>query len=158
MFCYKKATLEDLEAIWDRSIADNPDDPRYPRWKKDFITRNQENRAATFIIIKDGDPIGEVTLAYDQPGSRSVLADGKTAGYVQALRIREEFEGQGHVSRLMRTMEAYAAQQGLSRLTIGVEASETRALAIYLHWGYDRFLMAEEDEGALVLFYAKELS
>ena len=26
MFCYRKATLEDLETIWNRSIAENPED------------------------------------------------------------------------------------------------------------------------------------
>lgn len=157
MFLYRKATLEDLERIWNRNIAENPEDPRYLRWKKDFISRNLEDRAATFLVIADGEPVGEVTLAYHQQGNRASLADGITTGYVQALRIRKEFEGQGHVSKMMALVEQYAIQRGLTCLTIGVEASETRNLAIYLHWGYNRFLMAEEEDGELVLFYGKNL-
>lgn len=157
MFLYKKASLDELEQIWDRHIAENPEDPRYLRWKKDFISRNRNGEAVTFLVTADGEPVGEVTLAYHQSGSRASLADGRTTGYVQALRIRKEFENQGHVSRMMTVMERYARQQGLTQLTIGVEASQTRNLAIYLHWGYDRFLMAEEEDEELILFYGKDL-
>ena len=48
-------------------------------------------------------------------------------------------------------------QMGFQKLTIGVEAAETRTLAIYLHWGYDQFVTAEVDDGELVLFYGKAL-
>ena len=46
---------------------------------------------------------------------------------------------------------------GFQILTIGVEASETRNLAIYLHWGYNRFITSETDNDELVLFYEKEI-
>jgi len=157
MFVYRKASLEDLERIWNYHIAENPDDPRYLRWKQDYISRNQRNEAATFVIADNDEPVGEVTLSYLQSGSRKLLADGSGIGYVQALRIRKEYEGQGHSSRLMRTMEAYAAERGFSKLTIGVEAAQTRTLGMYLHWGYDQFVMSEIDDGELVLFYAKAL-
>lgn len=160
MFEYRTASLQDLEKKWDRSIAENPQDPRYLRWKQEFIFRNQNNQAVTFLALADGEPVGEVTLdfyASGYTGNRALLADGKTIGYVTALRIQEKFQGQGHVSMLMRVMERFAAQQGFRRLTIGVEASETRNLGIYLHWGYDRFVMSEIDDGELVLFYAKTL-
>jgi len=161
MILYRKATLEDLEKIWNRHIAENPDDLRYLRWKQEFITRNQTNQVATFVIVADGSPIGEVTLdflASGYSGSRELLADGKNTAYITALRIQKEFEGNGHVSKLMQLMEAYAVKAGFSQLTIGVEAAETRNLSIYLHWGYDKFVMAEEDDGELVLFYQKKLN
>lgn len=44
-----------------------------------------------------------------------------------------------------------------TQLTIGVDAAESRNLAIYLHWGYNRFVLGEIDDGELVLFYAKAL-
>ncbi|MBQ9768086.1 MAG: GNAT family N-acetyltransferase, partial [Lachnospiraceae bacterium] len=69
----------------------------------------------------------------------------------------EEFEGQGHVSELMACVEEYAKEQGIQALTIGVEAAETRNLAIYLHWGYDSFVMSETEDEALVLYYRKAL-
>ena len=54
-------------------------------------------------------------------------------------------------------MEAYAAEAGLDRLTIGVEAAEARNLAIYLHWGYTEFVYSETDCGELILYYAKNI-
>ena len=158
---YRKATLEDLEQIWNRSIADNPDDPRYIRWKQQFIRDNLSGDAATFVICIDGDCVGEGTLLLSPSckavQGRSCLCDGETSANINALRIRKEFEGQGHISKLMSAMEAYARSTGLKALTIGVEAAESRNLAIYLHWGFTQFLMHEEEDGELILYYGKEL-
>lgn len=157
MILYRKASLEDLERLWDHHIADNPGDDRYLRWKTQFISRNRNGEAATFVTVADGESVGEVTLEYRQSGNRAILADGRRTGYVGALRIRKEFEGLGYVSNMMKHMEAYAREKGFSRLTIGVEAAETRNLGIYLHWGYDEFVMSEVEDGTLILFYAKSL-
>ncbi len=162
MICYRKATFDDLNRIWDYTMAMNPDEPRMQRWRESYITRNREGRAATYVAVVDGEPVGEVTLdyhadAYGNPDTRKFLADGKNTAYVTALRIREEFEGKGYISGLVAFMEASAREMGYTSLSIGVEAAETRNLAIYLHWGYDQFLTAEFDGGELVLFYAKTL-
>lgn len=162
MFFYKKATLQELDKIWERNIAENPGDDRYLRWRDRFLDRNRKQQAATFVILDGTEPVGEVTLdyyaaGYGNPQTRSRLADGDQMAYVTALRIQSEYEGQGHVSRLMACMEEEARHIGFTRLSIGVEAAESRNLAIYLHWGYDQFLLAEEDGDQLVLFYAKNL-
>jgi len=161
MFCYKRATLDELEQIWNRNIADNPEDPRYLRWKNQFMEDNASGAAATFVILVDGSPVGEGTLLLS-PDCRAIrgrtsLCDGKTVANINALRIQESYEGLGHVSNLMHVIEDYAKVQGLSRLTIGVEATETRNLGIYLHWGYDQFVMSEEEDSVLVLYYGKDL-
>ena len=162
MICYRKATLDDLERVWDYNMAMNPEEPRMQRWKESYITRNVENRAATYVVVIDGEPVGEVTLdyyaeAYGNPEIRKHLADGSKQGYLTALRIRKEFEGNGYISGLMRFVEQDAAQKGFTALTIGVEAAETRNLAMYLHWGYNRYVIAEQDGDELVLFYEKQL-
>ena len=158
---YRKATLEDLEQIWNRSIQENPDDPRYLRWKQEFIANNISGAAATFVICIDGDCVGEGTLLLSPEcraiRGRSCLCDGRTSTNINALRIRKPFEGHGHISKLVKTMESYARSIGLTSITIGVEAAETRNLSIYLHWGFDHFLMHEEEDGALVLYYEKTL-
>ena len=160
MICYRKATLEDLDVLWDKEIEQNPDDPRYIRWKGSFLERNRSGRGATFLVFDGESAVGQVTLdrfADGYSGNREPLADGITTAYVNSLRIDQAYEGKGYVSQLMHHMENWAKEQGFSRLTVGVEAAESRNLAIYLHWGYTNFIMAEEDCGELVLFYAKEL-
>ena len=58
---------------------------------------------------------------------------------------------------MMKEMELYAKSIGVTRLTIGVEAAEARNLGIYLHWGFALFLMHEVEDGALVLYYGKDI-
>ena len=161
MFEYRVATIADLETIWNFNIAKNPGDERWVRWKEEYIHQHSTGMATTFVVLCDGEPIGEGTLLLSPEcgaeKGRLDLVDGKTVANVNALRIRKAYEGQGHISKLMKVMETYAAESGLERLTIGVDASETRNLAIYLHWGYDRFVLSYEEDDELVLFYAKEL-
>lgn len=161
MFMYKKANSDELERIWDRNIAENPGDDRYLRWKKQFMADNASGAAATFLVLHDDEPVGEGTLLLSPAcraiRGRTILCDGETVANINALRIQEEFEGQGHISAMMISLEAYAASIGIKRLTIGVEPAETRNLGIYLHWGYTAFLMAEEEDGCLVLYYGKDI-
>lgn len=161
MMNYRKATPQDLEGLWNANIADNPGDSRWERWKEEYIGYNLSGQGATFAVLADGVPVGEGTLLFSPEcgaiGGRTMLADGASVANINALRIREAYEGQGHVSALMRLMEQYAALRGYRRLTIGVEARETRNLALYLHWGFRAFVMAAQEDGELVLYYAKEL-
>lgn len=160
MFEYRKATLSDLEKNWNRLIAEHPGDVRWRRWKQQFIADNCRGAAATFLVMADGEPVGEGSLLLS-PDCRAIrgrdcLCDGKRIANINALRIQKAFEGQGHISALMKVIGQYARELGITRLTIGVEAAETRNLAIYLHWGFDNFVMAEYEDGALVLYYGKE--
>lgn len=158
---YRKATLDDLEYIWNANIADNPGDSRWVKWKKEYMSYNQSGAGASFVVIIDGKPVGEGTLLFSPKCSavrgRTKLADGDKIANINALRICKEYEGKGCVSALVRLMEKYAVDNGCTRLTIGVEARETRNIAIYLHWGYNTFVTAEKEDGELVLYYSKNL-
>lgn len=92
-------------------------------------------------------PIGEGTLLFSPQCNairgRTQLADGRRTANINALRIRKKHEGKGYISALVRMMEQHASENGYTHLTIGVEARETRNLAIYLHWGYDELVTAE---------------
>ncbi len=39
-FEYKPASMSDLEAIWDKNIADHPGDGRWLEWKAQYIKDN----------------------------------------------------------------------------------------------------------------------
>lgn len=162
MIEYRKATLGDLEQIWDRKISENPEDSRYLRWKHQFLADNESGAAATFLIVANGNPIGEGTLLLS-PDCRAIrgrtcLCDGRKTANINNLNIQKDFEGRGHISHLMRVMTQYALSLGITRLTIGVEAAETRNLGIYLHWGFTQFLLSEEEDSALVLYYGKDIT
>ena len=155
-----EATPETLELIWDKNIRSNPDDPRWLRWKQEYIEYNRSGKAKTFLVLDDGIPVGEGTLLFSQEckavAYRPLLVNETTTN-LNALRIEKAYEGQGHISRLVKLMEQYAGEHGYARITIGVEAQEARNLAIYLHWGYQQFVMSETEDDTLVLYYAKTL-
>lgn len=157
---YRPASPEDLERIWERDIAENAGDSRWIRWKKEFIENNENGSCKTFVVAANGEPVGQGTLLFSAEckaiRGRSCLAGGKTAN-INALRIQKMHEGKCHISKLVHMMEAYAKKAGYSALTIGVEAAETRNPAIYLHWGYRRFVMSETEDNVLVLYYSKNL-
>lgn len=160
-FTYRLATSQDLELIWNKNIAENPEDSRWVHWKEEYIHYNKTGMARTFVVVYDEEPVGECTLILSPKCNavrgRMELANGMTIANINALRIAKEYEGQGHISKLMTCVEGYAKEQGITALTIGVEAKETRNLAIYLHWGYDSFVMSETEDDELVLYYRKEI-
>lgn len=120
------------------NIADNDADERWINWKNQFISDNQSGKAITFVIIYDRKPISEGTLIFSPEcraiNGRTPLADNKNVANINALQIRKEHEGKRYISALIRMIEQYAANNGYRRLTIGVEARETRNLE-YIYIG-----------------------
>ena len=160
-FAYVPATEEKLIEIWDRTIASNTGDERWVQWKQDAIENNASGKSLTFLVLADDLPVGEGTLLFSEDcGAVAHLSGVVTTGKVtniNGLRIEEAFEGQGHISKLVRVMENYAKDHGYERITIGVDAKEARNLAIYLHWGYTEFITHEIEEDQPVLYYGKPL-
>lgn len=161
IFSYTEATSEILEQIWNKSIQDHPGDLRWFKWKEAYIADNLSGRSKTFLVLADGIPVGEGTLLFSPQCSavvgRPLLADNRTVANINALRIDKAYEGQGHISKLVKMMEIYAQNHGYQKITIGVEAKETKNLAIYLHWGYQQFVISEIEDHTLILYYAKTI-
>lgn len=158
---YKIAEINELEEIWHMNVKDHPGDARWVNWKEEYIGYNISGMAKTFVVIIDGKPVGEGTLLIS-PECRAVnnnlsLCDGKTTGNVNALRIIKKYEGMGHISALVKMMEKYASSIGMSRLTIGVGRDNLRNVSIYKHWGYDRLILSEFDDGEWVDYYEKDI-
>lgn len=159
-FVYRKATLQDLEKIWDKDILENAGDENYVRWKKQYIEYNQTNKAVTFVVLNNEEPVGQITLLLSPECSavkNKPLLCGEYTANMNAFRIDKKFEGQGHISKLVRMAEDYAKSIGIKYLTIGSEAKESRNLAIYLHFGYNKYITYEVYEGDLVLYYLKQI-
>lgn len=158
---YVEETKELLEKIWKKNIEDNKGDDRWIKWRDETFANHSQGKAKTFMVLFKGEPVGEGTLLFSKECSaisgRRMLADGNEAANINALRITKEHEGKGHISALVRMMEQFALKQGYKKLTIGVEAKETRNLAIYLHWGYNELVHSCVEDNELVLYYAKQI-
>ena len=158
---YRKATIEDLEKIWDKDILDNPNDENYVRWKEQYIKNNKSGKCATFVAVDNSLPVGQITVLFSTECSavkdRPMLCDGLTRANMNAFRIDKKYEGQGHISKLVKMAEKYAKDKGITYLTIGSEAKESRNLGIYLQFGYTEFITSFVEDGDLVLFYGKQI-
>lgn len=161
MFFYRRATLADLEKIWNKDIQENIDDKRYIRWKEEFIAANNHGNIITFVVLNDEEPIGQASLVLNKDNikttCRDLLCDGKERAYLSNLRIEKAYEGQGHISKLVKLAENFTKEIGIKFLTIGAEAKESRNLAIYLHFGFTKFVTSVVEENELILFYEKDL-
>lgn len=160
-YSYKIASADELDLRWERNIAQSHGDERWIAWKNSFVKDNETGKCRTFVILFNDEPVGEGTLLFSPDceaiNGRTELADGISTTNINALRVEKAHEGKGHISKLVTVMEQHAIAAGYQAITIGVEAREARNLGIYLHWGYDTFIKAEEEEGALVLYYSKRL-
>lgn len=91
---YRQATESDLEALWNRNIAENGNDKRWIDWKKEFIENNRSGKAATFLILHNDVAIGEGTLLLSPACSaiavRKVLCDREKIANINALRIQKK--------------------------------------------------------------------
>ena len=162
---YRLATLEDLNNVWDKDIHNNQNDSRYIRWKKEYIDYNLNDEAKTFVAVSGNEVIAQITLILKTNVkaviNKEKLCDGKSICNMNAFRCDKEYEGKGHISKLVKLAEKYAKDIGYTYITIGSEARETRNLSIYFHFGYNEFLMSEiddsEEDSPLVLYYGKSL-
>lgn len=161
MFTYKKATLKNLETIWHDDICCHPDDQRWDKWRDEYIAYNIEGKATTFVVLDEKKPIGQLTILFSPDCNavkdRPFLCDGKTIANMNAFRIKKSYEGQGHISKLLKIAEEYAKKKKIKTLTIGVEAKETRNIAIYFHFGYTTFVSSMIEDDELVLYYSKKI-
>lgn len=160
-FSYHKASAEELESIWEKEIAEHPDDERYRSRRDIYTSLNKSGRGVTFVVTADGVPVGQGTLLLspDCPAinGRLTLADNISVGNINALYIDREYRGEGHISTLIRRIELHARALKLHALTIGVEADKPRNISIYFHWGYTNYVTCDTDNGVPVLFYKKQL-
>lgn len=161
MFNYRIATQDDLEKIWAKDIAQNQSEECWVRWREQYLEYNRLGKAVTFVVLVKEEPVGQITILFSPECSavkdRPMLCNGINIANMNAFRIEKKYEGQGHISRLVKMAENFAKDKGVSYLTIGCEAKESRNLAIYLHFGYTEFVTSMVENDELVLFYGKKL-
>ncbi|MBR5742843.1 MAG: GNAT family N-acetyltransferase [Clostridia bacterium] len=160
-FSVRIAGERELAILWEKNVRRHPGDLRWVEWREEYIGYNRTGEAVTFAVMRGDEPVGEGTLLFSPAcraiGGNPALADGKRVVNLNALRIEKPYEGQGHVSQMVKEMEREAVRRGYRVITIGVDESELRNRAIYRHWGFDRFLFFEVEDGERVLYYEKTL-
>jgi RimJ/RimL family protein N-acetyltransferase len=107
-----------------------------------------------FMMLEPGErtpDIGPEQREIERDAVFVAEAGGELVGYVQAERggfrrvhhlatifigVRAHAWGQGIGGRLFAAVHAWAAEQGITRLQLDVDAANTRAIALYERLGY----------------------
>ena len=160
-FSYHQATPEELAKIFEKDIAEHPEDDFFVKRRDEYAELNRLGKAVTFVVTADDEPIGRGTLflSPDCPeiGGKLTVADNISVANINDLHIHRDYRGEGHISALVRRMEAHARMLRLHALTIGADAAKPKNLAIYLHWGYTSYVAYSVENGVPVLYYKKLL-
>ncbi len=125
----RKASAEEMLSLWGHRDADQA--PPTAR----FFYRNISSGNAVFWTVEhDGKLIGELYAFFNIDEDRD-FADGRTAAYLCAFRVKEEYRGQGLGSRMMAAALHDLKSRGFRRAVIG--AAEERNINLYRRMGFN---------------------
>ena len=132
-------TLAEMNRKWDYEINNANDDEKYNwiEWKKRAIERREKKQTITYYGFLGDEIICETTAAIDaQIVENSEELIDKDTAYLFAFRTIDKYQNQGYFSRLFKYMIEDLKSRGYSRVTLGVEPTETKNKAIYTKYGF----------------------
>ncbi len=107
-----------------------------------------KNGNRILYVLKNGDTtIGTVSLLFRQDNPDETRLFGPDTGHINHLRIHPDYQGRRLSSILNSRLEEDARSMGIKTLTIGVEPANQKAIEVYSHWGYEKFLEYQGDPG-----------
>ena len=132
------ATIEELNAWWDKKIEKQPNNPAYKEWKKNFVDGNLLGERKTFFVFDEkGEYVGQGTLLLK---NEDPLMTGDGKAEIIKLEINKEHRGKCIATKIYQSIEDYAKKNGIHTLTIGIEPCEVHNMQIYFHWGFVDYL------------------
>jgi len=154
---------EEMNKKWDYEIEHADDKDNWIIWKKKAIKCFKYGAQIPYYGFLDNQIICEATasLTPDIVQNGKGLVDDHTA-YLTAFRTIEEYQGQGYFSKLFKYMINDLKSRGYTKVTVGVEPTETKNKAIYTKYGFTNYIKSSVEEypdGTKidVEYYSKEL-
>ena len=170
MFKCKVASNKDILEKWDYEIKRHPNDDRWLVWREIALNNAKSGNRICFHGVFDGEIIVETTaiIKKDDSGLENKDFVNENTAYLEAFRVKKEFEGQGYFSKVYRFMEEHLAGLGFKTLILGVEQTEERNRQIYFYLGFTNFLQrkietyppkreGEAPEDVIVDYFSKEI-
>ncbi len=124
----RKASAEEMLKLWGHRDADQA-----PPTARFFYRNISSGNAVFWTVEREGELIGEL-YAFLSIEEDHDFADGRTAAYLCAFRVKKEFRGRGLGSGMMEAALADLRSRGFQRATIGV--SEERNEKLYRRMGF----------------------
>ena len=124
----RPASGEETLALWGYDRASAPPTAVF------FYRNIAAGNAVFWALEREGALIGELYAFLDIEEDRD-FADGSTAAYLCAFRVRKDFRGRGLGSRLMEAALDDLRERGFRRVTIGADGERQEKL--YRRLGFD---------------------
>ena len=145
----KISSLEQIDIRWEYEINNHTNPEKLIGWKERMIQDVLSNKSITYYGILDGVIISEATASIDKDScfvkDSKYLIDDNTA-YLSAFRTNEECRNQGFFSILFNYMIKDLRQRGFTQYTIGVEKNDYLNKAIYLKYGFTKYIKTQRME------------
>ncbi len=123
----RKATVEEFKKLWNYSRTTT-----YEYFLKNLSSENFE----FWTVENNGELIGELYIVWDAIDKEE--ADGIKRAYLCAFRVKEEYQGKGIGSKLMKGVIERVKERGFIELTIGIDNDDYEKLfSMYKHFGFD---------------------
>jgi PhnO protein len=98
-----------------------------------FERMNKDKNYKTFVALFENKVVGFITVV-------QTMALEYEIGYlkINGLAVREDFQGRGIGTKLLKHAENYALEKGLSRLILNSGFQRTKAHGFYESKGFDK--------------------
>ena len=114
---------------------------------RQHFKETQKGDRILYLLKDDDKTIGTVSLVLKQKNPDEPCLFGLGVGHINHLRVHPDYQGQKLAGLLNSKLEAEATKIGLKTLTLGVEPNNQKAINVYSHWGYMKFLEYQGDAG-----------
>ena len=126
----RKIKLEEIEKL--STLYNHLD---FEEFKRQLINDILEHKKDVYVVNKDNQLIGEITVFY----SLDYIATVENIRvYLNAFRIKKEFQNQGLGQELLKYVINDLENKGITEFTIGVEDDNEIAKHIYEKFNFKR--------------------
>ena len=115
----------------------------FEEFKHQLINDVLEHKKDVYVISKDNELIGEITVYYDLD---YIATQKNIRVYLSAFRIKKEFQNQGLGQRLLKYVINELEIKGITEFTIGVEDDNEIAKHIYEKYDFTEVIDRREEK------------
>ena len=158
MYTYSIATVDDVKLLFEKRLKERASYPNYKVCLDMYFDDYISGKSIIFAIKKNENPIGSITLEFCKLDdiANSNVSKMKYC-YLSTFKIEKIYEGQGHISKLIKLAETVACKLGYYYAIIACEETNQRVKSIYDHFGYTEVITRKQDNGHQMVYLGKRL-
>lgn len=158
MFTYSIASIDDLRILFNKRLIERNYDLEYKACLDLYLSDFINGKSIIFVAKRYDEPIGSINLEFCQlPNIDKSYVPNKKYCYLSTFKIEKIYEGQGHISKLVKLAENLAEDLGYTFSVISCNENNQRAKSIYKHFGYTRVVKREYINKSNILYLCKTL-